>query len=806
MEETSFMQRMMANPSMHDVFKNLLNPSQAKHGTQLITVHGEHLPGGKKTENYGIKFMLCFLASSGTVNWANEEVNQKAMVKYNAILDTPGFMPYKPAIISGDASRIPTRHTPVPTLDELYLALAFRVSIELEFIDDAHVVQQQTENKIRTAKTLREKLMVSDNESGFTDATKSKERNFSTTLPVYQTSGSGSPGSSPRTKSSKSGKSGSPGSSPRTKSSKSGKSGSPGSPRSKSGFVEPIIIEELMHILRPPIDISHKGEIRDFVTLDQMKKFIELARKYHIVLPTRDCLEKRYSLTARYEEVNENEHESLHTDEDDEIIKDKGYEHKLCLIIPYDGTEGAYETHITSFQHDNYKVENAMRGSASSTISSTPPYILPPSLLVGYSTHIGKHLKTEFNGVATDGHSQASKEWNKCVIVPRDPLDKDIGFFQWKIIDLGGEPHLVVNIWNLISRLEGTMGTEAGGIFISTTSDTLQMCNLMGLEYVTGIDLTCVVPGMRTAGWVILDKNSWDEEVRDVDSQIAHVHHIAVGERSRQHVSAKDINRNICKQLDEVDTMLSMFNAKGDDAIKIGTIVDATLKKTRHGKKYVYDEMFTMHYFFKGITTGPERGYLAVHPPFPVLTAISTHLTKIEEFLLSYHSATTAQKASILTEYKTELRAILSLIKLHKITLASFKVRPIEGEIDDYTALVRQFITRPKALEELMIPEKLKEFTTIVKARLAVLGEDPAKISVFKKFIKKTIIDSTSTPGPPKRATATAAAAAAKGAAGKKGGGKRNKTRKHRHHLKRRTRRIRSSRGLRKRAHTRRRR
>ena len=105
-----------------------------------------------------------------------------------------------------------------------------------------------------------------------------------------------------------------------------------------------------------------------------------------------------------------------------------------------------------------------------------------------------------------------------------------------------------------------------------------------------------------------------------------------------------------------------------------------------------------------------------------------------------------------------------------------------------------------------MIPEKLKEFTTIVKARLAVLGEDPAKISVFKKFIKKTIIDSTSTPGPPKRATATAAAAAAKGAAGKKGGGKRNKTRKHRHHLKRRTRRIRSSRGLRKRAHTRRRR
>jgi len=203
-------------------------------------------------------------------------------------------------------------------------------------------------------------------------------------------------------------------------------------------------------------------------------------------------------------------------------------------------------------------------------------------------------------------------------------------------------------------------------------------------------------------------------------------------------------------------------------------------------------------------------GHLAEHPPFPALTAISDRLTKIEYILSSYHlvTVTPEQKRIMIEDYKKELTDILTLVKTHKITIASFRLIPEAGEIDEYTSLVRQFITRPKALEELRIPEKLKEFTTIVKARLAVLGEDPAKISAFKKFIKKTIIDSTSTPGPPKRATATAAAAAAAtGAAGKKGGGKRNKTRKHRHHLKRRTtRRIKSSRGLRKRAHTRRRR
>jgi len=743
MADQSFMQRMTAIPEMHNVFRVLLNPSNAIHGTQLIAVHGEHLPGGKKTDDYGIKFMLCFLASSGTVNWANEEVNQAALARYNAILDTPGFIQYKPAIISGVASSIP-RHSPVvPTLDELYLALAFRVSIELEYIDTEHQVRAQTEYKIRNARTLREMLMVSDNETGFTDATKSKERNFSTTLPF-----------------------------------------------STSGFVEPEKIDELMRILRPPIDTSHKREIRDVVvSVDQMNRFIVSARKHNIVLPTKDCLEKRYSLTARYEDVNENEHESLHTDEDDGIVKDKGYEHKLCLIIPYDGgTEDAYETHITSFRNVKYKVENAMRGSVSSTISSTPPYSLPPSsLLVGYSMHIGRHLKTEFNGVATpdSGHSQASKEWNKCVIVPKDPSDKDIGFFQWKIINLGGVPHLVVNIWNLISRLEGTMGS--GGIFISTTSETLQMCNLMGLQYVTGIDLTCVVPGMRTAGWVVLDKLSWEAEVRDVDSQIAHVHPIATGDRTRQHVSAKDIKRNIRKQLDDVNMILKIFNSADSDGNKISYIIDSTLKKATHKKNNVHDEMFTMYYFFKGITSGPEKEQFAAKPPSPVLTDISAHLTTIERILSSYHLVTDPDQKRMREDYRKELTDILTLVKTHEITIASFKLKPEAGEIDAYIRLVIEFIRQPTTLKKFDSgddEDKLSEFTDIVEARLLVLGETTENI---KKFIKRLLAELKE-----KKAH-------------KKKGGKRNKTRKHRHqHLKRRITRImrvsrRRSRGLRKR-------
>ena len=742
----SFMQR---RPDAAALFKQLLNPLDAKHGTQLITVHGEHLPGGKKTDDHGIKFVLCFLASSGTVNWADESVNQAALKQYNTILENEGFASYKHAIISGDASLIPTsiKHiNPPPTLDELYLALAFRVSVELEFIDEQHQVHQQTENKMQTARSLREMLMVSDNETGFTDATKSKEHNFSTTLPVYQRGSISSKSPSPRSKSP----------SPRSK------SGSPGSPRSKSGFVEPMIIEDLMKIMRIPFERVSKDNVsKDKVTLEKLRAFVTLTRRHSIVLPTKDCLEKRYSLTARYGK-NENEHESFVFNDDD--VKEKGYEHKLCLIIPYDSSESVYASHITSLKNDKYKFENTMHGYR----------------IVGHSAKVNKHLKAEFDSIST--------EWNKCVIAPTEPTDQDIGFFQWKISKLGDESHLVINIWNLISRLEGTMGTAEGGIFISTTSETLQMCKLMGLQYVTGIDLTCVVPGMRSAGWVVLDKNSWDDEVRDVDSQIAHVHFIGDSDRTRQHVNAKDMRRNICKQLESVDTILDMFNATGEDDALISNIADATLKKTRHGKKYVYDEMFTMHYFFKGITTGPEMEYLAVRPPLSVLTDISTHLTKIEEFLLSYHSATTAQKASILTEYKTELRAILSLIKLHKITIASFKLRHDAGEIDEYTTLVKHFIRQPKALEELVIPDKLKEFTDIVKARLAVLGEDPAKITTFITEIDTHVSGSMSTPG--RRSTAAA----------KKKGGKRNKTRKYRRHLKRRGSR-RSRRGLRKHAH-----
>jgi hypothetical protein len=154
----------------------------------------------------------------------------------------------------------------------------------------------------------------------------------------------------------------------------------------------------------------------------------------------------------------------------------------------------------------------------------------------------------------------------------------------------------------------------------------------------------------------------------------------------------------------------------------------------------------------------------------------------------------------MIEDYRKELTGILTLVKTHKITIASFRLIPEAGEIDEYTSLVRQFIRQSKSLNEFVLDDNLKEFTDIVKARLAVLGETTENIKKFITEIDKHVKTSMSTPGPKKAAAASA----------RKKGGKRNKTRKHRHHLKRRTtRRIRSSRGLRglrKRAHTRRRR
>ena len=736
---------MQRRPDAAALFKQLLNPLDAKHGTQLVTVHGEHVPGGKKTDDHGIKFVLSFLASSGTVNWANDEVNQNALEQYNTILENEGFAPYKAAIISGDESLLLSIHTsitPPPTLDELYLALAFRVSVELEFIDHEHLKSDQTEYKIRNARSLGEMLMIRDPETGFTNSDKSRQRNFSTTLPVYSSKSS--------------------------------------TPHSKSGFVEPMIIEQLMSIMRLPFTEITK----DIVTLKKLGDFVALTRKHGIVLPTKDYLEKRYSLTARYGE-NENEHESFKTKEDG-TIEEKGYEHKLCLFIPYAGTEDDYATHITSFNSPRPHIADttahtpAIRHAPGRVPVSKVKYTFTNTMhdeIIGDPANIPTRLQTEF--------TTASKEWNKCVIAPKDHAG-DIGFFQWKIYNLGGVSHLVINIWNLISRLEGTMGTMAGGILVSTTSETLQMCSLLGLEYVTGIDLTCVVPGMRTAGWVVLDRLSWDEEVRDIDSQIAHVHFISVSDRTRHHVSAKAIRHNIHNQLDSVNKILNMFNATGDDANKIGTIVDATLKKTRHGTKYVHDEMFTMYYFFKGITKGPERTHLVAKPPDSVLVPILDHLTKIEEILSSYDSATITEKASMMTEYKEHLRGILTRVKEKKITIETFKLKPESAEIGEYIALVNDFIKIPKVLKEFfLLPNKLQEFTENVESRLVVLGETTEKIKKFIDKINTRVVSS-------------------------KHGGKRNTTRKHRHHLKRRmTRRIRgsrSSRRIRKRMHTRRRR
>lgn len=667
MAETSFMQRNMvtAEARMKDIFKTLLNPGHVKHGTQLVTVHGEHVPG-KKTYASAIKFILCYLASSATVNWSDDQVNQQALKQYNIILNEPGFLPFKEAIIMGNASLIPKRVlTLTPTLDELYLALAFRVSAELEIVDTVHQKSEQTDYKLKAAKSLEEMFMVSDNETGLTDATKSKEHNFSTTLPVFSRGGSS---------------------------------------------VDPVAVEDIMKIMRLPLGTTVKALPEHNVTLNMLNDFIGLARHRGIVLPTKECLEKRYSLTAR-SGLNHNEHNSFEFNQDENayatalkeairtgssvlpmksyvLTTEKGYEHKLCIFIPYNGTEAQYARHLaalTAVDFNKYHFENTMRGTS----------------INSHAAIVGRHLHDEFK--------HASSLWNKCVIVPKQRGNHDIGFFQWRIDNLGGVNHLVINIWNLISRLEGSMGTVEGGIFVSTTSETLHMCELLGLHYVTGIDLTCVVPGMTTAGWVVLDKDSWEEAVHEIDSQLAHVHFITT-KRTREQVRGHDIRRNIILQLETFDKLLKMVNSTQRVDAVVSNIADATLKKTKHGVNYFHDEMHTMYYFFKGITVGTETDYIQTTIPHRILNEIFEHLAEIIIFLSSGHLG-----QHNIDVYKNHLRAIVILIKDYRITSDSFKINYDETEVDNYIDSVKQYIRLPSSRKTLSQSENLKEFETQMK-------------------------------------------------------------------------------------------
>jgi hypothetical protein len=240
---------------------------------------------------------------------------------------------------------------------------------------------------------------------------------------------------------------------------------------------------------------------------------------------------------------------------------------------------------------------------------------------------------------------------------------------------------------------------------------------------------------------------------------------------------------------------LKIFNSKEPDGNKISHIIDSTLKKAAHKKYNLHDEMFTMYYFFKGITSGPEQEQFAAKPSESVLLSIYHHLEEIEKILRSYNSSTSTEQATMIKKYRDILIAILTNVKKSEITVESFKLKPEAGEIDEYTSLVRQFIRQSKSLNEFVLDDNLKEFTDIVKARLAVLGETTENIEKFITEIEKRV--------------PILLAALKEKKAQKKKGGKRNKTRKHRHqHLKRRITRImrmsrRRSRGLRKRTNMR---
>ncbi len=241
-----------------------------------------------------------------------------------------------------------------------------------------------------------------------------------------------------------------------------------------------------------------------------------------IVLPTTVQLSKLYTLDV-------NEHSSMLTRETPvrmlpKKTKEKKYEHKLVGFVRCDGLDTTgFINYIRSLLNSQILCYNWTAGDKRGYQDlSTGTYY---EKMATDSDVFDDQVKPDINYVSTF--------WNKlCIMIQVSGITKGT-MIQWRIEERMGFPHLVVNIWNLISNKLPIAQTSVGqDLSTVTTFDITDFANTIFKPPVSRVpvilhtvDLTCQVPGgLQKTAWIIRTNPRGDAEFKMADSILsAHV-------------------------------------------------------------------------------------------------------------------------------------------------------------------------------------------------------------------------------------------------------------------------------------------
>ena len=420
----------------------------------MVTPHGEIYVGPDGTappeKDYGVKISTINFARPGVVNWSDDTVNKIALKTIQRFTENEHeFQSLLDILTTGTAPNPPPFGLSV---DEIIFAYTLRIMYLLEMSDRVH------QGRMTYKKRNQEDLLPGSESLGATEH--SFTLNFFTNRPIITEPRNLGPGES---------------------------------------LVQIPMTEEFGTMC---INIF-KGKPTQHSRLEMFSKLLQ-DRNVRIVLPTVVQLPKLYTLSR-------DEHRSRYIRTTpalsllSKVRKEKGLEHKVVALskLPQNITsDDAFISYVSNTflrnMRDMHDIEcyNWMVGDVSGYKN------------VKYDRHIGELTAPPgvFDDQFNEDINDPSTVWNKlCIIFSLRGTTKG-ALVQWRVQTHLGVPHLVFNIWNLISGKAGiSQTTSEAGYSTATTYDIMTFVRYIFKGNIARIlDLTCQVPGgLPNTAWIV---------------------------------------------------------------------------------------------------------------------------------------------------------------------------------------------------------------------------------------------------------------------------------------------------------------
>jgi hypothetical protein len=429
---------------------NILNPRNVNVLGTLVTPHGELDIEQRSEKDVGVKNLSIYFARPGVVNWSDDSVNQIVIRTIKQFTETDtDFAPILDVLTTGKSPQSPFDEL---TVDEWFFAATCRLMHRLERSDTQHTGPQGLK-----AVQAGHPVIPTDLRTSTTEAF---DLNFLINRVMTL-------------------------------------------PRSlKQGEPIPIPIPMSDEIMMEIMSVFSSDR------RDRLNLFRDILNKLNItiVLPRTVQLSKLYTLDV-------NEHASTVTPDTTVLMlskkttKEKKYEHKIvgfvrCVWVDTTG----FINYIHSLLQTNPRIT-----CYNWTADDKSGY---QDLRTG--TYHGI-MATESGVFAFDDQVKpdikyVSTFWNKlCIVIQVNGISKGT-MIQWRIEERMGFPHLVFNIWNLISNKLPIAQTSGGqDLSTVTTFDITDFANTIFKPpssqvpvILHTIDLTCQVPGgQEKTAWII---------------------------------------------------------------------------------------------------------------------------------------------------------------------------------------------------------------------------------------------------------------------------------------------------------------